>query len=34
MLASAHTKRIVILGGGFAGVATARHLEKQLRRQP
>ena len=33
MLASAHTKRIVILGGGFAGVATARHLETQLRRR-
>ncbi len=34
MPASARTKRIVILGGGFAGVATARHLEKQLRRRP
>ena len=33
MQASARTKRIVILGGGFAGVATARHLEKQLRRR-
>src|SRR5881227_2746375 len=34
MVASASKKRIVILGGGFAGVATARHLEKQLRRRP
>ena len=30
MPASARTKRIVILGGGFAGVATARRLEKSL----
>jgi NADH dehydrogenase len=27
-------KRILILGGGFAGVATARHLERIFRRQP
>src|SRR3954466_9237639 len=27
------TRRIVILGGGFAGVATARKLERRLRRQ-
>lgn len=27
-------QRIVILGGGFAGVATARRLERQLRTQP
>src|SRR5439155_20091930 len=27
------SKRIVILGGGFAGVYTARHLERCLRRQ-
>ena len=33
MQASARTTRIVILGGGFAGVATARHLEAQLRRR-
>jgi NADH dehydrogenase len=26
-------KRILILGGGFAGVATARHLERRLRGQ-
>ncbi len=26
-------KRIVILGGGFAGVYTAMHLEKALRRR-
>src|SRR5687768_6226719 len=26
--------RIVILGGGFGGVFTARHLEKRLRREP
>jgi NADH:ubiquinone reductase (H+-translocating) len=25
--------RIVVLGGGFGGVATARHLERRLRRQ-
>ena len=28
------TRRIVILGGGFAGVTTARKLERQLRTQP
>jgi NADH:ubiquinone reductase (H+-translocating) len=28
------TKRIVILGGGFAGVTTARKLERQLRGHP
>lgn len=27
-------KRVVILGGGFAGVFTARFLEKELRRKP
>ncbi len=27
-------KRILILGGGFAGVATARHLERLFRRRP
>jgi NADH dehydrogenase len=27
-------KRIVILGGGFAGIATARHLERLFRRRP
>ncbi len=27
-------KRIVILGGGFGGVATARHLEELFRRRP
>lgn len=27
-------KRIVILGGGFAGIATAKELEKQLARDP
>src|SRR5690349_4087332 len=26
--------RIVVLGGGFGGVTTARHLERRLRRQP
>src|SRR5436309_12069166 len=26
--------RIVILGGGFGGVATARHLERLFRRRP
>ena len=25
--------RIVVLGGGFGGVATVRHLERVLRRQ-
>src|SRR5919107_3476107 len=28
------TRRIVILGGGFAGVTTARKLEKELRAHP
>src|SRR5437868_15531882 len=28
------TRRIVILGGGFAGVKTARTLERQLRTHP
>ncbi|HSU94772.1 MAG TPA: FAD-dependent oxidoreductase, partial [Gemmatimonadaceae bacterium] len=28
------TRRIVILGGGFAGVTTARKLERQLRADP
>src|SRR5262244_269204 len=28
------TTRIVILGGGFGGVYTARHLEKLFRRRP
>ena len=27
-------QRILILGGGFAGIATARHLEKLFRRRP
>jgi NADH dehydrogenase len=31
---SAPPKRIVILGGGFGGVSTARHLERLVRRQP
>ncbi len=26
-------QRILILGGGFAGIATARHLEKLFRRR-
>src|ERR1051325_9232280 len=26
--------RIVVLGGGFGAVTTARHLERRLRRQP
>jgi NADH dehydrogenase len=34
MDASAPKKRIVILGGGFGGVYTARHLERHLRRHP
>ena len=25
--------RIVVLGGGFGGVATVRHLERMLRRR-
>src|SRR6516164_1779461 len=28
------TSRIVILGGGFGGVYTARHLERLFRRRP
>jgi hypothetical protein len=32
MDASASMKRIVILGGGFGGVATAHHLERLCRR--
>ena len=34
MDATAPKKRIVILGGGFGGVSTARHLERLLRRRP
>jgi NADH dehydrogenase len=34
MDASASKKRIVILGGGFGGVATAHHLERLFRRRP
>jgi NADH dehydrogenase len=33
MTASAQKKRIVILGGGFGGVYTARHLERLCRRR-
>ena len=33
MHASASKKRILILGGGFVGVATARHLEGLSRRR-
>src|SRR5512132_2545898 len=31
---TASKKRILILGGGFGGVATARHLEGHFRRRP
>jgi NADH dehydrogenase len=34
MDASPRQKRIVILGGGFGGVYTARHLERLLRNRP
>ena len=34
MDASASKKRILILGGGFGAVATARHLEGLFRRRP
>src|SRR5690242_9567489 len=34
MVATASKKRILILGGGFGGVATARHLEGHFRRRP
>jgi NADH:ubiquinone reductase (H+-translocating) len=34
MDASASKKRMVILGGGFGGVATAHHLERLFRRRP
>jgi NADH:ubiquinone reductase (H+-translocating) len=34
MDASASKKRIVILGAGFGGLATARHLERLWRRRP
>jgi NADH dehydrogenase FAD-containing subunit len=30
MNASASKKRILILGGGFGGVAAARHLERPI----
>jgi NADH dehydrogenase FAD-containing subunit len=30
---SGGTMRIVVLGGGFGGVATVRHLERVLRRR-
>src|SRR5258708_24420815 len=33
MDASASKKRILILGGGFGGVYTARHLERLLKRR-
>src|SRR3954471_20087404 len=34
MVATASKKRILILGGGFGGVATAHHLEGLFRRRP
>jgi NADH dehydrogenase len=34
MRAAASKKRILILGGGFGGVATARYLERRLRWRP
>src|SRR5436305_14283613 len=34
MDATASKKRILILGGGFGGVTTARHLEGLFRRRP
>src|SRR3984957_3398696 len=34
MDASAAKKRILILGGGFGGVYTARHLEQLFKRRP
>src|ERR1700680_2750665 len=34
MDASAAKKRILILGGGFGGVYTARHLEQLCKRRP
>src|SRR3954453_3504729 len=34
MDATASKKRILILGGGFGGVYTARHLERLCRRRP
>ena len=33
-MAGSTSHRILILGGGFGGVYTARHLERQLRRDP
>jgi len=34
MDASVPKKRILIVGGGFGGVTTARHLERLFRRRP
>jgi NADH dehydrogenase len=34
MCSVATKKRILILGGGFGGIATARHLERLFRRRP